>query len=472
MSHRKRRPLRFLLLALAALTTFVAIGARSQQPEAPPQRSCDEARYREFDFLIGEWEAYSPDGKLAGRDRITPIYDGCALEEAWSGPVLPPKYRGGSVSAFDARSGGWHQTWVDNQGVTARMEGGLREGRMVLVGDAGSGAPGRRVRLTWEPQKKGEVRQTIEHAEGPEGIWTTATVLLYQHAGWAAIPLHYDERLAKAGFPSPAVRLKIGDRTAWFLVDSGAGVSTFASWFIESARLATETTATTMRDAAGRPVPLRVVRNITGTLADGSTLRIEAAGIADFPPLFEQNELGGLLSPQLLAPKGLAAVLDLRVPELRFEPFEAAVARLGAARISAAKVCEESGADLANRLYALPATVAGVPTSLLLDSGSTDTEVRRDSAVARSLAGRAVEGRSTVAISGGEEKRLRAAAVAVGFAETVRTLDVSIGAATSNCAPDGLLGIDALRSCAVVLGAKDLGVVCDAAGGGEPARKP
>jgi hypothetical protein len=463
MSHPKRRPLRFRLLAFAALATaFVAAGARSQQPVAPPQRQCDDARHREFDFLIGEWEAYTPDGNLAGRDRITPIYDGCALEEAWSGPAQPPKYRGGSVSYFDARSGRWHQAWVDNQGVAARLEGGLREGRMVLEGDAGSGPAGRRVRFTWEPLKNGEVRQTIERADAPQEAWTISTVFLYRRAGSAAIPLHYDERLGKAGFPSPAVRLTIGGRAAWFLVDSGAGVSTFASWLVRSAGLATEETSITMRDASGRTVPFRVVHGVAGTLADGSTLKIEAAGITDFPSLFEANEIGGLLSPQLLAPTGLAAVLDLRVPELRFEPFESALARLGAARMPDAKICEETGADLANRLYALPATVVGVPTSLLLDSGSTDTEVRRDSPTARALAGRTTEGGRTMGISGNEEKRLRAAGVDVGFAGRLRPLDVSIGAATSTCAPDGLLGMDALRGCALVLGAGEVGMVCEA----------
>ncbi|HXU31510.1 MAG TPA: aspartyl protease family protein [Thermoanaerobaculia bacterium] len=288
----------------------------------------------------------------------------------------------------------------------------------------------------------------------------------------ASIPLRYDERLVAAGFPSPAVRLTIGGRSAWFLVDSGAGVSTFAAWFVKNAGLSTVETATTMRDASGRAVPLRVVRGVAGTLPDGSTLKIEAAGIADFPPLFETNELGGLLSPQLLAPNGLAAVLDLRVPELRFEPFENALARLGATRVPEAKICEVAGADLANRLYAVPATVGGTSTILLLDSGATDSELQRDSAVARSLSDRTTSGGRTMGISGGEEKRLRAAGTAVGFAGRLRTLDVSIGAATSPCAPDGLLGIDALRSCALVLGAKEVGMVCDAVLGAGATRDP
>ena len=449
-------------LALFLLTASAATGGSQSVPASP--LPCEDARHREFDFLLGTWEAFTPDGQLAGRDRIARVYDGCALEEQWSGPAEPPKYRGGSLSAFDARNGRWHQTWVDTQGAVVRLDGGLRDGRMVLEGEAGAGPAGRRVRLTWEPLAGGEVRQTIENNGGPEGAWQTAVVFHYRRAGAATIPLRYDERLTKAGFPSPAVRLTVGGRTAWFLVDSGAGVSTFAAWFVRSAGLPSEETSTTMRDASGRAVPFRVVRNVPAALSDGSELKIETAGITDFPALFETNELGGLLSPQLLAPEGLAATLDLRVPELRFEPFEAALARLGAQRLSEAKVCEVTGADLKNRLYAIPATLAGTSTFLLLDSGATDTEVLRDSSPARALAGKTTEGGRTMGISGSEEKRLRAPGTPVEFAGAHRTLDVSIGAATSPCAPDGLLGIDALRGCAMVLGAGEVGMVCDQGG--------
>ncbi len=178
------------LLPLAILPLLAGDGERAPSPvasvspaapAAPAAQSfpCSGARHREFDFLLGDWEAYSPDGKLAGRDRITRILDGCALEEAWSDPASPPSYRGGSVSAFDARTGRWHQTWVDNQGVTSRLEGGRVETRMVLEGEAGAGPPGRRVRLTWEPLPTGEVRQTIERADAPDA-WRTGVVFLYR----------------------------------------------------------------------------------------------------------------------------------------------------------------------------------------------------------------------------------------------------------------------------------------------------
>jgi hypothetical protein len=44
----------------------------------------------------------------------------------------------------------------------------------------------------------------------------------------APIKLVYDEQLIREGFPSPALRVTVGEVTAWLLVDTGAGVHTLA----------------------------------------------------------------------------------------------------------------------------------------------------------------------------------------------------------------------------------------------------
>jgi hypothetical protein len=40
---------------------------------------CDAPAHREFDFWLGEWEVRTPDGKLAGTNRIEREHDGCVL---------------------------------------------------------------------------------------------------------------------------------------------------------------------------------------------------------------------------------------------------------------------------------------------------------------------------------------------------------------------------------------------------------
>ncbi|MGH7480519.1 MAG: hypothetical protein ACRELV_00060, partial [Longimicrobiales bacterium] len=132
--------------------------------------------------------------------------------------------------------------------------------------------------------------------------------------------------------PTLAVRLTFDSASAWFMFDTGAGAHTLARWFVDRAGMELDDSAAAgvrARDAAGQPVDLRIIREQVGRLPDGSALVIGSAIVAEFPPQFEAWEMGGLLNPQLLAHDGQAAVLDLRVPEFRIEPFDDAVRRLG-----------------------------------------------------------------------------------------------------------------------------------------------
>lgn len=96
-------------------------------------RPCATAEQRQFDFWLGEWEVRDPDGTLVGRNTITRLFDGCALREEWRGES---GHRGTSLNAWSPRDGAWHQTWVDSSGMLLLLDGGLRDGAMVLEGSA------------------------------------------------------------------------------------------------------------------------------------------------------------------------------------------------------------------------------------------------------------------------------------------------------------------------------------------------
>jgi hypothetical protein len=80
---------------------------------------------------------FTPDGKLAGTNKISSIY-GCVLHESWANP----KVQGQSFNVFDADRGVWHQTWVDSTGSLLVTEGAFRNGAMTLS-DATSRQEGR-----------------------------------------------------------------------------------------------------------------------------------------------------------------------------------------------------------------------------------------------------------------------------------------------------------------------------------------
>ena len=114
-----------------------------------PNRPCAGDRHRQFDFWIGRWEVRDPDGALLGRNRVTPLFDGCALREEWRGVS---GLHGSSLNVYVPSRDVWHQTWVDSAGNLLQLEGGLQDGIMVLEGmTADADAPDRAVRhrVSW-----------------------------------------------------------------------------------------------------------------------------------------------------------------------------------------------------------------------------------------------------------------------------------------------------------------------------------
>jgi hypothetical protein len=162
LSMKLQKPL--ATLALAAASASLATPALA----APP---CETAEHRAFDFWLGEWQVTTPDGKLAGINRIEKEYGGCVLHEHYE---TGRGYRGESLNMYDAGRKLWHQTWVDSSGTLLLLEGGLRNGSMVLEGQTvGADALVTKHRITWTPGTDGSVRQLWE-ATDAKGRWSIA----------------------------------------------------------------------------------------------------------------------------------------------------------------------------------------------------------------------------------------------------------------------------------------------------------
>ena len=86
---------------------------------------CEAGDHRQFDFWLGDWNVYAPDGKLAGVNSISSEYEGCVLHERYS---TDRGFSGESLNAYDPVRKVWHQTWVDSSGTLLLLEGGLRFG--------------------------------------------------------------------------------------------------------------------------------------------------------------------------------------------------------------------------------------------------------------------------------------------------------------------------------------------------------
>ncbi len=164
---------------LAAWILACSAGAFAQ---APPQPGCDSAESRQFDFWIGEWElSYkTPDGKAGtSRNRISPILDGCAILEEFSG-APGTKLDGRSVSTFDRNARAWKQTWVDNTGSYLDFTGGLSEGRMVLAREAERQGRRFRQRMVWQDIRPDALKWLWQRSDDGGSTWSTQWEIDYK----------------------------------------------------------------------------------------------------------------------------------------------------------------------------------------------------------------------------------------------------------------------------------------------------
>jgi hypothetical protein len=158
---------------LTALLTAILV--------APAPAPC-EGPHREFDFWLGEWEVRqnTPEGALAGHNRIERVAGGCGLVESWTGAKGTI---GTSLNLYDAGAKRWQQTWVDSSGTLLRLEGGREGDAMVMTGEL-PGPDGKplRQRISWQALEDGSVRQHWQAS--PDGKqWTTAFDGIYRREG-------------------------------------------------------------------------------------------------------------------------------------------------------------------------------------------------------------------------------------------------------------------------------------------------
>jgi hypothetical protein len=159
-----------LLLGAAALFMTAAFSTNAQA-------ACETSEHRQFDFWLGEWQVYRPDGSVAGSNTIKRAMAGCVLHERYQAPT---GYEGESFSMYDGTQQRWHQTWVDSDGLLLILVGGLKDKTMVLEGDSrdGNGVITHH-RVSWITNADGSIRQ-LWQSQSPDSPWQTVFDGLYR----------------------------------------------------------------------------------------------------------------------------------------------------------------------------------------------------------------------------------------------------------------------------------------------------
>ena len=113
-----------------ALVPLDRFGLGSPTPNGHP---CSATPYRQFDFWLGNWNAFSGT-TLSGTEVVTSRLGGCAIDELWTSAF---NGRGRSLSSYDASTGTWSQMWVASNGCPASVivvEGSFGDGSMTMEG--------------------------------------------------------------------------------------------------------------------------------------------------------------------------------------------------------------------------------------------------------------------------------------------------------------------------------------------------
>lgn len=255
------------------------------------------------------------------------------------------------------------------------------------------------------------------------------------------------------------------------LLDTGANSHVIAGWFARRAGLAMKRLGDLGTDHAGRSISTSRVES-PGFVVDGwGPLRDGPALVADVPDVIEKLGIGAFLSPQHLAEEDDVVVLDLARADLHSASAEAAALEIQhrgkAIATNGVRPCIDEGSSIRGLAYVLPALVEGSAAQLLVDTGAQRTDVLSPSRVGRGLEARSVANQEQMyAASGRIQTRIvHGAHIRLGDWSTTTDIDIVPGAADAVCPRDGVVSMDVLRSCVLVLGQRQIMGRC-----GEPSK--
>jgi hypothetical protein len=149
------------------------------------QKPCSLPVFRQFDFWVGNWEAFAPNGNKGGDSKISIILDSCVILEEWTsaGAQQGLIFSGKSFNMYNVASKQWQQSWVDNTGNTTEfLRGEGKDGKIVYYADKVADPKGKSFmrRLTFTKLSNDKVRQFGERSDDDGKTWTTEYDLEYR----------------------------------------------------------------------------------------------------------------------------------------------------------------------------------------------------------------------------------------------------------------------------------------------------
>lgn len=161
----------FLPLSVLPLVAMSQSDPEASQEAAPKASPCEQdARFRDFDFWVGEWEVHDTNGTFVGENSIRREERGCVLTENWSGVKGST---GMSINYLDKVTDEWVQSWHAASGYQIIIRGSLTDEGMLLSGTIHYIANGQTApfRGLWTAMPDGRVRQYFEQSNDDSATW-------------------------------------------------------------------------------------------------------------------------------------------------------------------------------------------------------------------------------------------------------------------------------------------------------------
>lgn len=274
-------------------------------------------------------------------------------------------------------------------------------------------------------------------------------------------------------FPLPLVRGTIAGHPVLMLVDTGANSHVIAGWFARKLGLSMKKLGDTGTDHVGKTIATFRVEKPELTIDEWGALVPTPVLATEVPSVIEKLGIGAFISPQRLVEAGDAVLLDLAKGEMRPAWWDEAHYELSAVGVPLvlgdARACEETEGPIKGLAFVVPAAVDSQRVELLVDTGAQHSDVFTASAAGQRLAAQSTVNKEPMYTASGKisARKLKGAHVTAGSFSVATDVDLIGGGADSSCPRDGVLAMDVLRSCSLLLGRSRIYGRCSAP---EPAR--
>jgi predicted aspartyl protease len=263
-------------------------------------------------------------------------------------------------------------------------------------------------------------------------------------------------------FPLPLVTGTIAGQRVTMLVDTGANSHVVAGWFARKAGMPLKKLGDVGTDHVGKTISTFRIERPELAIDEWGPLDRGPVLATDVPEVIERLGIGAFISPQRLVEEGDAVLLNLAKGELRATFWDEAHDELSASGTpmvlgsESARACEENEGPIKGLAFVVPAIVESQRVHLLVDTGAQHSDLFTSSDAGQKLLAQSVGNKEPMYTASGKisARRLRLARVTAGAFAVTTDVDLIGGAADASCARDGVLAMDVLRSCALLLGRK------------------